>query len=62
MEGTHLSLNVSFHAMYLILSSSKGISALNLSQQRGCNIGPSGSSATGAGSCSKAAIRRRWLA
>jgi transposase-like protein len=33
MEGTHLPLNVWYRAMYLILSSSKGISALNLSQQ-----------------------------
>lgn len=35
MEGTHLPLNVWYHAMYLILASSKGISALNLSQQLG---------------------------
>ena len=35
MEGTHLPLNVWYHAMYLMLSSSKGISALKLSQQLG---------------------------
>jgi transposase-like protein len=35
MEGTHLPLNVWYHAMYLILASSKGISTLNLSKQLG---------------------------
>jgi transposase-like protein len=35
MEGTHLPLNVWYHAMYLILASSNAITGLKLAQQLG---------------------------
>jgi hypothetical protein len=54
MEGTHLPLNVWYRAMYLILSCSKEISALNLSSNSGCNSGQSGISATQSGPCCRA--------